>query len=1475
MTMLVTLTGHSVAQTVLFQSGFESGNPAFTGSTGTNCLINQPTALNPNTGTNSGELRSVGSNQSFSGSIITGTTIPFVAGRFYEVAVFARRGACAATSTMKIGKTATATNAAMIALTGGDQLLWPAVANITSATYTRFTARFRATVTENKFVGFQLVSGAQGGCFSSAHLDDVIITEYLEPTCDFYCRPNEGSAITSYVSDVTFNSISRASGWDGYACTGQATSVRRTLSYNLSVTALNATVSQKVVAAWIDWNRDGVFADPAERVLGTTDITTAAPPASPVTNASVTVPAGAVLGTTKMRVAMVIGTTAQTTPCNNVQLSDYEDYDITVLPAPVNMVYSSTSVTQITDTVNAGSFRNEVLRVNVFTTGQLSAPAATQMVFTTLGTTSIADITNARLYYTGSSSTFATGTQLGATVAVPPADPTAMNFAFSQTLLEGDNFFWIAYDVVPAAPAGNVIDARVVSTTVGGTSYAAASGNPAGSRPIKASFPMTYVSSTVVQNTNPLPLGSTFNDVIQVQVVTAGAISPLSVTSLTFRTNGTTNTGDIQNARVFFTGDSPVFSTATQFGATLAVPPAINTDFTVNGTATLLPGVNYFWLAYDVKPTAACNPAQIDALCNNIVVASVNRVPSPTAPLGARVINCGTAYYSQCVCDFNNPANWNTQRNGSGTALPNAAAFANVSNSFYVQNGHTMTTSAAQTVSDLYLETGSYVLANHLLTLNKLFISAFATYEQTYSQTNATIAGTYVSSFYIKKDGTWKHNNVGWLPGNSGNQYFEPYSIQWFLGVGGGTFPGGTSWGTVILDVPTAPNLIINANSLSFINGDLIIRKWGGATNFFYINMDNPIYVSGNLVISGGVSRGVSGYSCGPGGCVCNQAAIGVPVEINGDWIQSGGTWNDYYCGANASTGMAMSVGGNVEITGGTIKMDNRAGSALNLVPVQSVSHWQQSGGTVALGNTFVKSGKTINMIGSKMGDVGTGSTLTVETGAKLYASNFPVSGTGNFTLQTGAHLGIGSAAGITSAGATGNVQVGGTRLYNSGATYEYYQGLTPQITGNFITTTTNATYPSQVANLIINKNSPANIVTLTNTTDVTGTLTLTNGVLTTSATAATAPWVRIPASGTVAPVGGSANSYVDGFIRRQGATDFIFPTGNLGKWRRIAVTAPSATTEFEARYIAAQYANTTAMSVAPSIALDHVSKLEYWQLNQTGALASTKVRLYWEDASQSIIYKFDSLAVGRWSGSGWENSNCYTACPANWTASLPERTYSGIASGAGAGSIQSNTTNTFGPFTFSSIGLVSLNPLPVELLHFDGECLDGSAELRWATASEVNNEYFSVEISRDGENFIQIGTVNGAGNSNSLLNYTYRDLNPGNGVHYYRLVQNDFDGRSESSRVIAVNCAVNQTNGLSAYLSESNELVVTLDAGTGPEMNVLLIDMTGRVVKSFKSAISSGYNERRFDLTNIVTGNYVVKVIENNALHHTKVSVR
>ncbi|MBK6565788.1 MAG: hypothetical protein IPG18_11475 [Saprospiraceae bacterium] len=159
--------------------------------------------------------------------------------------------------------------------------------------------------------------------------------------------------------------------------------------------------------------------------------------------------------------------------------------------------------------------------------------------------------------------------------------------------------------------------------------------------------PMTYVSSTVTQVTGGAFAGVINQEIIRIQVVTAGTLSPLSLTSLDLNANGTSVITDIDatTAKVYYTGASTTFSTGTLFGATT---PTIAT-FTVAGTQTLASGNNYFWLAYDVIPGAT--PGNfIDGECTSITVGSP-QAPSTPAPAGNKVIvgpmagnyNVGTA----------------------------------------------------------------------------------------------------------------------------------------------------------------------------------------------------------------------------------------------------------------------------------------------------------------------------------------------------------------------------------------------------------------------------------------------------------------------------------------------------------------------------------------------------------------------------------------------------------------------------------------------------------------------------------------------------------------------------------------------------------------------------------------------------------------------------------------------------------------
>lgn len=112
-----------------------------------------------------------------------------------------------------------------------------------------------------------------------------------------------------------------------------------------------------------------------------------------------------------------------------------------------------------------------------------------------------------------------------------------------------------------------------------------------------------------------------------------------------------------------------------------------------------------------------------------------------------------------------------------------------------------------------------------------------------------------------------------------------------------------------------------------------------------------------------------------------------------------------------------------------------------------------------------------------------------------------------------------------------------------------------------------------------------------------------------------------------------------------------------------------------------------------------------------------------------------------------------------------------------------STSTLTGGGLAFS-VGTNSVI-LPVELLTFNAYVIDGDkVSLTWATASEVNNDYFMIERSGDMQHWSDLKQIDGAGNSNVTLYYDHIDRAPLKGRSFYRLRQVDFDGTADHSEV-------------------------------------------------------------------------------------------
>ncbi|GEM_PF-6803083 len=146
--------------------------------------------------------------------------------------------------------------------------------------------------------------------------------------------------------------------------------------------------------------------------------------------------------------------------------------------------------------------------------------------------------------------------------------------------------------------------------------------------------PMSYTSSTVLQVTNSVSPGTPKAPVIAIRITTSGLSPAINATNFYLTTTGTTDLGDISNARIYYTGNSAVFDTTTQFGTVVATPTAA---FNIVGNQTLLFGDNYFWLTFDVD-SFATQYNFIDATCDSIIVNGITRFPTTTNPTGNRKI---------------------------------------------------------------------------------------------------------------------------------------------------------------------------------------------------------------------------------------------------------------------------------------------------------------------------------------------------------------------------------------------------------------------------------------------------------------------------------------------------------------------------------------------------------------------------------------------------------------------------------------------------------------------------------------------------------------------------------------------------------------------------------------------------------------------------------------------------------------------
>jgi len=189
---------------------------------------------------------------------------------------------------------------------------------------------------------------------------------------------------------------------------------------------------------------------------------------------------------------------------------------------------------------------------------------------------------------------------------------------------------------------------------------------------------------------------------------------------------------------------------------------------------------------------------------------------------------------------------------------------------------------------------------------------------------------------------------------------------------------------------------------------------------------------------------------------------------------------------------------------------------------------------------------------------------------------------------------------------------------------------------------------------------------------------------------------------------------------------------------------------------------------------------------------------------------------------------------------------------------------------------IANANSLPISLDYFDVKQNGEIVAIEWSTASETNNDFFTVLKSLDAIQFDIISTTNGAGTTAIKQYYNIIDEQPQIGINYYKLKQTDFDGNSTIGPVKSVNYSSRNID-FEVYPNPSKyeNITIVINTKRAEELTLVIVDQKGSQV--FNTVLDVEKGQKRIlliDYTYLNTGTYYISVIGNNIIQTKKVIV-
>ena len=644
----------------------------------------------------------------------------------------------------------------------------------------------------------------------------------------------------------------------------------------------------------------------------------------------------------------------------------------------------------------------------------------------------------------------------------------------------------------------------------------------------------------------------------------------------------------------------------------------------------------------------------------------------------------------------------------------------------------------------------------------------------------------------------------------------------------------------------------INPTTATFTIGPTMTFQVPRGTMWFCSAADN-LYLQGSLYVNGGTV--LVGTTSGLQGIRTDQNGATVPyLEI------SSGSLTVY---GGITTGPASATEPfSFKMTGGTVLLNNgTTGSNRNIFYVNNVanSSFQMTGGIITL-----QKPNTAGLTTADVSICGTAGTVSTTGGTIVFGNastptpktfnftpyatatypNFKVTGpaAAAITLATSAsstadfkllslYIDVGKTFDIRSVSGTAGDSKQMTLLATANGTDAIYNS------GTFTARTGTVTFNTSGAqgiggvnsttfyNLVINNSSN---ITLDRATNVSNFLSMVNGKLMTTNT-----YVLTCQSAANANIG-TASSYVDGPMVHTWATAVQtaknFPIGKGIAYRPVALTIKQSNATSVTYRAEVNNSPASALPYTLPASIANISNVRYVQFIRQAVANFTngKIQMYY-DLDDGVANKTTLLVAHDDGVSQWQNFG--GVATANWT-----------------GNIVSTTFNNFHTYFALANPPGGGNPLPIELATFTANLDNKNVVVDWTTQSELNNDYFNIERSKDNVHYETIATVRGAATSTEEHSYTYTDHNPYTGTSYYRLKQTDFDGHF--TYFLPVSVLNKNTSVFNVYPNPTKGYDINLSC-SGCDLKSYKIsvkDINGKTIP-FDTRASENYGELKLDI--------------------------